>query len=59
MDRTDRAKRLAEPDVIEIPAAARLIRADLFVDGQRVGTTPDGHPIYCRHKALVVDMRSR
>jgi hypothetical protein len=42
---------------MEISTAARLIKMGLFVDGQKVGVTPAGNPIWCKHKAMVVHMQ--
>jgi len=53
----DRTSRRFILDIVEIPTAAKLIRAGVFVDGQRIGSDPNGWPVWCRHKTVVVDMR--
>jgi hypothetical protein len=53
----DRTKRREGPDIVEIHTAATLIKARVFTDGQRIGTDPNGWPVWCRHGAVMVDMR--
>lgn len=45
-------------EIVEIGTAARLIRARVFTDGQRVGVDPNGFPVWCQNGTVVVDMRS-
>jgi hypothetical protein len=45
------------PDIVEVDVAARLIRANVFTHGQRVGSTSDGNPVWAKHNAVVVDLR--
>jgi hypothetical protein len=45
------------PDIVEISTAAKLIRANVFVDGQRIGSDPNGWPIYRAYASVRVDMR--
>lgn len=54
-DRTTQRPYVA--DIIDIGTAAKLIRAKVFTDGQRCGTTEDGHPVWSKFGTVVVDMR--
>ena len=44
-------------DVVEIHTAAKFIRANVFADGQRIGTEPNGWPVYAANGVVRVDMR--
>jgi hypothetical protein len=51
------ADRTYIPDIVEIGTAASLIKANVFTDGQRIGTDPNGYPVWCKLGRVVVDMR--
>lgn len=53
------SSRALPDEIIDVPAAAKVIRAGLFTDGQRVGRTPDGWPMSVKFGTLVVDMRTQ